>query len=368
MTGRNRRGGRRANMKARIGVATAVLVGGGAAGVAVVAASHSPASTTASDAGYINSIHQHIGQVEALSSALSTWGKSHQESMSTLAQMLPMRNFTQQWGGSRHHRTEFAAQRGVVVLATKNFLVVKSANGKDHLWWLTGGTAFKNVTANATGMTAMTGNNTAAVNAVVNQNTVTAQNVMAGSTAAVTQAASPTKPTTITIVSGSTTITITITTTTATTTTATTSASPTATTSTVPTVTPTGTTVSASGTPTATATPTTTATATATPTVTATSTATPTVSATPTTTATQPVTTSTHGIAAGDLVFVVGVNEHGKLIAKLVLFSASTTTTTTPTATPSVSVSTSAKPTATSTAAPTVTPTGTSATFSGHNS
>lgn len=358
MTGRNRRGGRRANMKARIGVATAVLVGGGAAGVAVVAANHSPASTTASDAGYINSIHQHIGQVEALSSALSTWGKSHQESMSTLAQMLPMRNFTQQWGGSRHHRTEFAAQRGVVVLATKNFLVIKSANGKDHLWWLTGGTAFKNVTANATGMTAMTGNNTAAVNALVNQNTVTAQNVMAGSTTAVAQAAAPTKPATITIVSGNTTITITISTTTATTTTATTSASPTTTTSTVPTVTPTGTTVSASGTPTATATPT----------MSATATATPTMSATPTMTATQPVTTSTHGIAAGDLVFVVGVNEHGKLIAKLVLFSASTTTTTTPTATPSVSVSTSAKPTATSTAVPTVTPSGTSATFSGHNS
>jgi hypothetical protein len=366
MTGRNGRGSR-ANMKARIGVATAVLVGGGAVGVAVVAAGHSPASTTASNAAFIDGFHHNISERTALSSALSTWGKSHQASVTTLARMAPMRNFTQVWGGS-HHRTEFAAQRGVVVLATKHFIVVKSSNGQLHLWWLTGRTAFDNVTANATGMTAMTGNDTAAVNAVVNQNTVTAQNLMAGSTTAVAQAAAPTKPTTITIVSGNTTITITITTTTATTTTATTSASPTATASTVPTITPTGTTVSATGTPTATPTPTPTVSATATATPTASASAT--VSATPTMTATQPVTTSTHGIAAGDLVFVTGVREHGKLVAKLVLFSAPTTTTTTPTATPSVSVSTSAKPTATatSTAVPTVAPTGTSASFSGHNS
>jgi hypothetical protein len=330
MTSRNRRGNRRANMKARIGVAAAVLIGGGAAGVAVVAANnHGPSSTTASDAGFIMGFHHRISQQTALSSALSMWSHSHQGSMTTLAQMVPMRTFTQVWAGSRHHRTMFAAQRGVVVLATKNFLVVKSANGGNHLWWLTGKTAFQNVTASPTGMTAMTGNNTAAVNAMVKQNTVTAQQVMAGSTNVVAQAAAPTKPTTITIVTGTETITITITPTSAVVT------QPSATTSTTPTGMPSAT---PTGTTTVTATPT------ATPTVTAT-TATP----TPSVTATQPVTTATHGVAAGDLVMVAGVREHGRLIAQLVLFSAPTTVT--PTASPSVTV----KASSTVTAVPTTT-------------
>jgi hypothetical protein len=342
MTGRNRRGSRRANMKARIGVATAVLIGGGAAGVAVLAANnHSPASTTASDAGFIQSFHHTIGQEAALSSALSTWGRSHQGAMNTLARMAPMRNFTQQWGGWHHH-TQFAAQRGVVVLATKNFLVVKSANGGLHLWWLTGTTAFQNVTASPTGMTAMTGNNTAAIKAVVNQNMTTASTVMAGSVNAVNQAAAPTKTTTVTITTGTETITITIT--------------PTAAMVSAPSATPTVT-------PTGTVTPSVSATATATATPTMSTTATP----TPTATATQPVTTATHGVAAGDLVMIAGVRQHGRLIAKLVLFSAPTTTTPTATATPSVSVSTSAS--ATSTARPTVTPTVTStSTFTGTHS
>jgi hypothetical protein len=328
MTGRNRRGSRRAGMKARIGVAAAVLIGGGAAGVAAVAANnHGPSSTTASDAGFIMGIHHNVSEQTALSSALSMWGHSHQSSMSMLAQMVPMRTFTQVWAGSRHHRTMYAAQRGVVELATKNFLLVKSSNGRTALWWLNGKTAFQNVSASPTGMTAMTGNNTAAVNAMVNQNTVTAQTVMAGSTTAVAQAAAPTKPTTITIVTGTETITITIT--------------PTTATVTQPGATPT-TTTTATGMPTATAT--------ATPTTMATATATPTAS--PTVTATQPVTTATHGVAAGDLVMIAGVREHGRLIAQLVLFSAPAKVT--PTASPSVSVTTKATSTAVPTAPATI--------------
>jgi hypothetical protein len=327
MTGRNRRGSRRASMKARIGVAAAVLIGGGAAGVAAVAANnHAPTNTTASDAGFIMSFHHNLSAQTALSSALSTWSKSHQRSMTTLAQMAPMRTFTQVWGS--HHRTMYAAQRGVVELATKNFLLVKSSNGQLHLWWLNGKTAFQNVTANATGMTAMTGNNTAAVNAMVNQNTVTAQTVMAGSTTAVAQAAAPAKPTTVTIVTGTETITITITPTTAT-------------------VTQPGATTSA----TATATPT--ATATATPTAVSTVTSTPTATASPTVKATQPVRKATHGVAAGDLVMIAGVREHGRLIAQLVLFSAAGTTAA-PTASPSVHISTSATATAVPTAPATI--------------
>ena len=47
-----------------------------------------------------------------------------------------MRTFSQfMW-----HRTQFAAQRGVVVLATKKFLSSSPPNGQLHLWWLNGAT------------------------------------------------------------------------------------------------------------------------------------------------------------------------------------------------------------------------------------
>src|SRR5215831_10684300 len=152
MTGRTRRGSRQAKMRARLGIATALLIGGGAAGVAAVAANnHGPASTTTESAGFIMNFHHHISEQAALSSAISTWASSQQKSMNTLAQMVPMRSFSQVW----HRHTMLAAQRGVVVLATKRFLLVKSANGQLHLWWLSATTKFKNVTANATGMTAM---------------------------------------------------------------------------------------------------------------------------------------------------------------------------------------------------------------------
>ena len=321
MTGRNRRGSRRAGMTAQIGVAAAVLIGGGAVGLTVVAANnHGPASTV-NDAGFIMSFRHHIGEEAALSSALNAWNTSSQASLSTLAQMVPMRTFTQVWGS--HHRTMYAAQRGVVVAATSQFLVVKSANGQMHLWWLTTGTKFQNVTASPTGMTAMTGNNMAAAQAVVNQNTVTAQTVVAGSTNAVIQAAAPTKTVVITIVTGNETITITIT--------------PTTTTVTQP-----------SATPTATATVTPTATATVTPTATAT--VTPTATATVTPTATATATTSANSVVAGDLVFVAGVRHHGKLTAELVLFSPPTTMTTTATASATATVRPTVTPTATATA------------------
>lgn len=300
MSSRNRRGNRQAGMKARLGIATAVLVGGGAVGVAAIAASHSPATTTAQSAGFTLNFHHTISEQQALSSALGTWSSSQQKSMTTLAQMAPMRTFSQFWS----HRTEFAAQRGVVVLATKKFLLVRSADKQLHLWWLDGATKVKNVSASATGMVAMTGNNVAAHTAMTTGSTVQAAVAMAGSTAAVNQMTAPvTKPTTITVDTGNQVITITITTTTATVT------QPVTTTTTVPVVT-------------------------------ATPTATATVAAAPTATATkQPVFTATKGMARGDLVFVIGVRTHGFLVAKLVLFAAPATATATSAPTPTVSLS-----------------------------
>jgi hypothetical protein len=370
MNGRKRRGNRQGSMKARLGIATAVLVGGGAVGVAAVAASnHGPATTTAAQsAGFIMNFHHRISEQAALSSAISMWGTSQQRSMSTLAQMVPMRNFSQ----VMHHRTMFAAQRGVVVLATHRFLVVKSANGSLHLWWLTGRTMFQNVAANPTGMTAMIGNNTATVQAMVNQNMAPAAAVMAGGTAVVNQMAAPVaKPTTITIATGTQIITITITSTTATVT------QPVTTPTTLPSGTPTGaptvvpsgmpSTVPSgmpstrpSGAPTVTATPG----VTVTPITTTTPVATPTVTAT----ATQPTFTAMQGVARGDLVFVTGVRTHGMLVARIVLFAAPATTVT-PTATATNPVVTPTA-TATVTAVPSVRPsvTGTAPTFSGGHS
>lgn len=356
MIGRNRRGNRQANMKARIGIATAVLVGGSAVGVAAVAAaSHGTATTTASSAGFTLNFHHRISEQTALASALGTWGASHQQSFTTLAQMQQMRDFNQVW--NQHHRTMFAAQRGIVVLATKKFLLVKSANGALHLWWLNGHTVFQNVSNTAMGMTAMTGNTAAAQAAMLANNMTPAAVTMAGSTAVVNQMAAPAaKPTTVTVSTGTVTITITITSSTATVTqpvtTPTVIATPTAT---------------ATATPTATATVKPTATATATPTAMATPTATPTVIATPTPTmtATQSTFTATQGVARGDLVFVAGVRVHGFLIAKLVLFAAPTTVT--PTPTPSVTSTVTVTPTSTATVPGTPVPSSTSS-FTGTKS
>ena len=328
MIGRNRRGNRQANMKARIGIATAVLVGGSAVGVAAVAAaSHNgPATTTtAKSEGFALNFHHRISEQVALASALNTWGASHQQSFTTLAQMQSMRTFTQVW----HHRTQFAAQRGIVVLATRHFLLVKSANGALHLWWLNGATKFANVGNTAMGMTAMTGSTTVAQAAMVANNMQPAAVTMAGSTAVVNQMAAPVaKPTTVTVSTGNVTITITITSSTATVTQPVTTPTVVAT----PTVTPTAT---ATVTAKPTATTTLAATPSATPTLAATPTATPTLLPvpTPTMTATQSTFTATRGIQRGDLVFVAGVRVHGFLIAKLVLFAAPTTVTPTPTPT-----------------------------------
>jgi hypothetical protein len=307
---------------------------------AVAAASHGTATTTtAKSAGFALNFHHRISEQVALASALNTWGSSHQQSFTTLAQMQSMRTFTQVW----HHRTQFAAQRGIVVLATRHFLLVKSANGALHLWWLNGATRFANVGNTGMGMTAMTGSTTAAQAAMVANNMQPAAVTMAGSTAVVNQMAAPVaKPTTVTVSTGNVTITITITSTTATVTQPVTTPTVVAT----PTVTPTAT---ATVTAKPTATTTLAATPSATPTLAATPTATPTLLPvpTPTMTATQSTFTATRGIQRGDLVFVAGVRVHGFLIAKLVLFAAPTTVTPTPTptVTPTVTVTPTAIPT-----------------------
>lgn len=283
MMGRNRRGNRQANMKARIGVATAVLVGGSAVGVAAVAAaSHSPATPAAQSAGFRLNFHHQISEQAALSSALGTWGRYNQRSLTTLAEMQPMRTFSQRW----YHHEQFAVQRGVVILATKKFLLVRSADGDLRLWWTNGGTKFQNVSANMTGMTALTGNTTAARTAMVSNNMTPASNMVAGGTSVVNQLSTPAaRPTAYHVDTGNVTVTVMITKTTATVT---------------------------QQTPT---------------TITTTTRTTTTKTTTTTTTTTRQWNwMAMQGVHRGDLVFLAGFRIHGQLTAKLVLFAAPSTT------------------------------------------
>lgn len=335
----------RTSMKARLGIATAVLVGGGAIGVAAVAAGNHSTTTQAQASAFSYTMHfQHRMSVgAALSTALSQWGRtqqSHQRAMTTLAQMQSMRNFSQVMAGSRHHRTMFAAQRGTVLFVDKNLMLVKSSNGAEHLWWLNTNTGFANVSSNGTGMVALTGSNTAGFQAMVNNNLTMAKQAVAGSVGAANAAAAPvTKPITFTIQTGTLTVTITITPSSATVTTP----------PTTPPATPTG---MASATPSMTPTMAPTGMASATPSISPSSVAT-----------TQPAFTNVNGVVQGDMVFVSGERVHGQLIAKLVFYTP-TTTTTTATPSASASVSTSTAPTTGTTPTTSVAPTGISGTHS----
>jgi hypothetical protein len=301
MIDRNKRG--IGSMRARLAIAAAVLVGGGAAGV--VALSSNGTAATAASAGYTTGSHHKLSEGTALSEAFSQWNTSPTRSFNTLSDMTSMRTFSQTW----QHHVQFASQRGIVLLATRQFVVVKSFNGSLHLWRLTGGTRITDVSSTTSGMLAMTGNAVATTQAMTFNNMVPATNFMVGSTTALNQMVAPVaKPVTITIATGNTIITISIANTTATV------------------MQPMSTTT------------------------------------TQTTSFTQPVFMTTKGIQRGDLIFIAGTRTHGALKAQLVLFAAPLNVMPTPfpTATPTVSpsISSSAFPTATPTSSGTPTFTG----------
>ena len=300
MIGRNRRGIRQASMKVRLGIAAVVLAGGGAIGAVAVAASSSSAPATAQSAGFTMNFRHPVSQQDALSAALTGWTRSQQRSMQTLARMAPMRNFVE----VRKGHTVFAAQRGVVALATRHWLLVKSANGSLHLWLLNNKTAVKNVANSAVGTAAMTGNTAATTAAMQQNNMAPAAAVMAGTANVAAMNATP-RPVTFTVSVTGTNVTLTIT------------------------VTPT----------TATVAPMTT--------MAAQTMATQTGTAMTMTPARQPVFAATNHIARGDLVLVAGVVKNHFLWAQLVLFSAPAMVTPVPTATATVTGTPTAAPTGT---------------------
>jgi hypothetical protein len=204
MMARDRRYGK-SSVKTRVGIATAVLVGGAVAAAAVVA-SHgaAPAATSAAYAS------RYGGNNEGtmISSAMNSWSWSRQSSYSDLAKLTHARQFSQ----TTHQRKMFAVQRGIVVLATKKFLILKSANGSLHLWLLSGHTKFQNVSNTMAGTQALTASTSAAQQAMWSGNMMPATTLLAGSpTTAATMLTPTTTPQTVTVRVANTSLTVTVT-------------------------------------------------------------------------------------------------------------------------------------------------------------
>jgi hypothetical protein len=178
MMARERYGkGRPAAMKTRVGIATAVLVGGGSIAAVAVAATGNGAANhgaTAQPAAYAARFGS---EGTTLNSALNEWGQSRQAAYSQLAHLTQARQFSQT---SQAGQT-LDVQRGIVVLAAKKFLILRSANGSLHLWLLTAGTKFQNVSATKAGTAALTASASATQQMMSSGNMIPATTLMAGS-------------------------------------------------------------------------------------------------------------------------------------------------------------------------------------------
>jgi hypothetical protein len=207
MIARNRHIGnsRRTTLRSRIGIATAVLVSGGAiAAGAVVATSHG-APAKVQPAGYA---HGYSSEWTTLNSAMNNWSWSRQSSYNQLARLTSARTFSQTWS----HGKMLAVQRGIVVLATKKFIILRSANGSLHLWLVSGGTKFQNVSTTMSGMTALTASTSAANQAMNSSNMMPATTTLAGSRTTAAQLLTPAPATqTVTVKVANTNLTVTVT-------------------------------------------------------------------------------------------------------------------------------------------------------------
>ena len=266
MRARDRRYGK-SPVKTRIGIATAILVGGAMAAGAALAANHG-AVATATSAAY--SSHA-ANEGTVLSSAMSNWSWSRQASYAQLAQLTQARQFSQ----AKHQRNMVAIQRGVVVLATKKFLILRSANGSLHLWLLSGATKFQNVSNTMAGTRALTASTRAAEQAMWSGNMMPATSLLAGSPTTAAAMLTPTPAAqTVTVQVANTNLTVTVTVTRSTATVSQTATMPQAA---MPTWRPAR--------------------------------------------FTQNAWRATHGLARGDLALVVGTRSHWTLHARLVLFT-----------------------------------------------
>jgi hypothetical protein len=202
---RHYRKSRQARLRTRVGIAAAVLAGGGAIGVAAVAGTGHPAATAAKPAAYTS---RSGDEGTMLSAAMSDWSRSRQAAYSQLARLTWARGFSQTW----HHGQLLAVQRGIVVLATRRFLILQSGNGSLHLWLLSGATKFQNVSSTTAGTAALTASTTATRQAMSFGNMVPATTMVAGSpTTAAAMLTPTTAPQTVTVQVANTDLTVTVT-------------------------------------------------------------------------------------------------------------------------------------------------------------
>jgi hypothetical protein len=195
---------RQAWLRTRAGIAAAVLAGGGAIGVAAVAATSHPA-TEAAPAAYTSQV---ANEGTMLSAAMSDWSWSRQSSYSQLSRLTWSRGFSQTW----HHGKMLAIQRGIVVLATHRFLILRSAGGSLHLWLLSGATRFQNVSGTTAGTAALTASTTATRQAMNFGNMLPATTAVAGSPTTAAALLTPTTaPQTVTVQVANTDLTVTVT-------------------------------------------------------------------------------------------------------------------------------------------------------------
>lgn len=290
--GRNRRhlAGRRGNkLKASVGIGAAVVVGGGAIGAVAVASASHPAVTTAASAGDSRSYSHAGNQGNILNAALADYSWSHARAFTQFARLANTRSETEMW----HGRAKLAFERGRVVLATKQFVLIRAANGTFNVWFLSHGTKVTNVATSQAGTTALTGSRPAATAAMAGQMTAATATV-SGSTAAAQKVLAPTA-TTVSVNIAGTGVTVSVT------------------------VTSNMATVQQGQTKWR-----------------------------------QPATTSATGLQRGELVFIAGTRADRTLHAKVVLIEKAATTPA-PTATPSTTVAPTSTPTAGVTPTPSVT-------------
>ncbi len=203
MMARDRRYGK-SSVKARVGIATAILAGGAVAAGAVLASNHGVAST-ATSAAYSSGFSS---EGNMLNSAMNSWGWSRQTAYTDLARATQGQQFSQSWNQGRL----FAVQRGIVVLVTHRFLILQSANGKLHLWLLSGNTKFQNVSSTMAGAQALTANTGATQQMMTSGNMIPITALLAGSPTTAASMLTPTPATqTVTVQVANTNLTVTVT-------------------------------------------------------------------------------------------------------------------------------------------------------------
>jgi hypothetical protein len=178
------RKGRQASPKTRIGIAGAALAGLGSVAAIAIAVTGPPAASTARPAAYAARVSS---EGAALSSAMNQWGRSRPAAYAQLAQLTQARRFSQV---SDRGRT-LDVQRGVVVLATRQFLILQSADSSLHLWLLSGGTHIQDVAASPAGTAALTASTSATQQAMSAGNMIPATTLLAGSPQAAARLLTP---------------------------------------------------------------------------------------------------------------------------------------------------------------------------------